>query len=44
MRHFQDVPNDLVKSVRSPTLVVVMTQEDAHYPELTARLIEEFLS
>lgn len=75
------MPNEVVQSVRSPTLIVVgdrdivrlehaveltrlisgarllilpgghgdylgeavMTQEDTHYPELTARLIEEFL-
>jgi pimeloyl-ACP methyl ester carboxylesterase len=81
MRNFRDVPNEVVQSVRSPTLIVVgdrdivrlehaveltrlisgarllilpgghgdylgeavMTQEDTHYPELTARLIEEFL-
>jgi len=81
MRNFKDVPNELVQSVRSSTLVVVgdrdivrlehaveltrlisgarllilpgghgdylgeavMTQEDTHYPELTARLIGEFL-
>jgi pimeloyl-ACP methyl ester carboxylesterase len=81
MRNFKDVPNELVQSVRSSTLVVVgdrdivrlehaveltrlisgarllivpgghgdylgeavMTQADTHYPELTARLIEEFL-
>jgi pimeloyl-ACP methyl ester carboxylesterase len=81
MRNFEDVPNELVQSVRSPTLVVVgdrdivrlehaveltrlisgarllilpgghgdylgeavMTQEDTRYPELTARLIGEFL-
>ena len=81
MRNFKDVPDELVKSVRSPALVVVgdrdivrlehaveltrlisgarllilpgghgdylgeavMTQEDTHYPELTARLIGEFL-
>jgi pimeloyl-ACP methyl ester carboxylesterase len=81
MRNFKDVPDELVKAVRSPSLVVVgdrdivrlehaveltrlisgarllilpgghgdylgeavMTQEDTHYPELTARLIEEFL-
>jgi len=81
MRNFKDVPNELVQSVRSSTLVVVgdrdivrlehaveltrlisgarllilpgghgdylgeavMTQEDTRYPELTARLIGEFL-
>ncbi len=81
MRSFKDVPDDLVKSVHTPTLVVagdrdivrpehaveltrlisgarllmlpgghgdylgeeVMTQRETHYPELTARLIEEFL-
>ena len=81
MRSFKDVPNELVNSVRSPTLVVVgdrdivrlehaveltrvisgarllilpgghgdylgeavMTQGGTRYPELTARLIEEFL-
>lgn len=81
MRNFEDVPNELVQSVRSPTLVVVgdrdivrlehaveltrlipggrllilpgghgdylgeavMTREDTRYPELTARLIGEFL-
>jgi pimeloyl-ACP methyl ester carboxylesterase len=81
MRNFKDVPDELVKSVRSPALVVVgdrdivrlehaveltrlisgarllilpgghgdylgeavMAQEDTHYPELTARLIGEFL-
>lgn len=81
MRSFKDVPDDLVKAVRAPTLVVagdrdivraehaveltrlisgarllmlpgghgdylgeaVMTQKNTRYPELTARLIEEFL-
>jgi pimeloyl-ACP methyl ester carboxylesterase len=81
MRNFRDVPDDLVRSVRAPTLIVlgdqdivrpehavgltrlisgarllilpgghgdylgeaVMTQKDTRYPELTARLIEEFL-
>lgn len=81
MRSFKDVPDDLVRSVRAPTLIVlgdqdivklehaveltrlipgarllilpgghgdylgeaVMTQKDTRYPELTARLIEEFL-
>jgi pimeloyl-ACP methyl ester carboxylesterase len=81
MRNFKDVPDDLVRSVRAPTLIVlgdqdivkpehaielvrlitgarllilpgghgdylgeaVMTQKETRYPELTARLIEEFL-
>ena len=81
MRSFQDVPDELVRSVRVPTLIVlgdrdivkpehaiklariisgarllilpgghgdylgelVMTQTDTHYPELSARLIEEFI-
>lgn len=81
MRRFQDVPDDSVRSVRAPTLIVlgdrdivkpqhalelarlipdarllilpgghgdylgeaVATQEDTRYPELTARLIGEFL-
>lgn len=81
MRNFEDLPNDLVASVRAPTLIVlgdrdivrlehalelarlipgarllilpgghgdylgevVMMQKDSRYPELTARLIEEFL-
>ena len=82
MRNFKDVPNDLVRSVRAPTLIVLgdqdivkpehaielarliagarllilpgghgdylgeavmMTQKATRYPELTARLIEEFL-
>ena len=81
MRNFQDVPDDVVRSVRAPTLIVlgdqdivrpdhaveltrliagarllilpgghgdylgeaVMTQQETHYPALTARLIEEFL-
>ena len=81
MRSFKDVPDDLVRSVRAPTLIVlgdrdivklehaieltrlisgarllilpgghgdylgeaVVTQKDTRYPELTARLIEEFL-
>jgi pimeloyl-ACP methyl ester carboxylesterase len=81
MQSFKDVPDDLVRSVRAPTLIVlgdqdivkvehaveltrliagarllilpaghgdylgevVMTQKDTGYPELTARLIEEFL-
>ena len=81
MRRFQDVPDDLVRSVRAPTLIVlgdhdivtpehaveltrliagarllilpgghgdylgelVMTQKRTRYPELTARLIDEFL-
>src|SRR5688572_21656152 len=81
MQSFKDVPDDLVRSVRAPTLIVlgdqdivklehaveltrlipgarllilpaghgdylgeaVMTQRDTHYPELTARLIAEFL-
>ncbi len=81
MRTFEDVPDDLVRSVHMPTLIVlgdqdivkpehavelarlisgarllilpgghgdylgeaVMTQKDSRYPELTARLIEEFL-
>ncbi|HYG61075.1 MAG TPA: alpha/beta hydrolase [Thermoanaerobaculia bacterium] len=81
MRNFKDVPDELVRSVRAPTLILVgdqdvvkpehaveltrlipaarllilpgghgdylgeavMTQKETHYPELTARLIEEFL-
>ena len=81
MRTFEDVPDELVRSVHAPTLIVlgdqdivkpehaveltrlisgarllilpgghgdylgeaVMTQKDSRYPELTARLIEEFL-
>jgi pimeloyl-ACP methyl ester carboxylesterase len=81
MRSFMDVPDDLVRSVRAPTLIVlgdqdivtlehaveltrlisgarllilpgghgdylgeaVMTQKHTRYPELTARLIDEFL-
>ncbi len=81
MLNFKDVPDDSVRSVRAPTLIVlgdqdivrpehaieltrlisgarlmilpgghgdylgeaVMTQKDTRYPELTARLIEEFL-
>jgi len=81
MRSFTDVPDDALKSLRSPTLVVagdrdivkpehavdltrlipgarllilpgghgdylgeaVTAPRDTHYPELTARLIEEFL-
>jgi pimeloyl-ACP methyl ester carboxylesterase len=81
MQNFKDVPDDLVRSVRAPTLIVlgdqdivkpehaveitrliagarllilpgghgdylgeaVMTQKETRYPELTARLIEEFL-
>ncbi|MFP5287713.1 MAG: alpha/beta fold hydrolase [Thermoanaerobaculia bacterium] len=81
MRSFKDVPDDLVRSVRAPTLIVlgdqdlvkpehaveltrliagarllilpaghgdylgeaVMTQRETRQPELTARLIEEFL-
>jgi pimeloyl-ACP methyl ester carboxylesterase len=81
MQSFKDVPDDAVRSVRAPTLIVlgdhdivkpehavemtrlisgarllilpgghgdylgeaVMTQTDTGYPELTARLIEEFL-
>jgi pimeloyl-ACP methyl ester carboxylesterase len=81
MRSFTDVPDDAVRSVRAPTLIVlgdrdivtlehaveltrlisgarllilpgghgdylgeaVMTQTQTRYPELTARLIEEFL-
>jgi pimeloyl-ACP methyl ester carboxylesterase len=81
MRSFQDVPDDAVRSVRAPTLIVlgdrdivrpehaveltglipgarllilpgghgdylgeaVMTRTPTRYPELTARLIEEFL-
>ena len=81
MRSFKDVPDDAVRSVRAPTLIVlgdqdivthehaveltrlipgarllilpgghgdylgeaVMTQKPTRYPELTARLIEEFL-
>lgn len=81
MRSFKDVPDELVRSVRAPTLIVlgdqdivkpehaleltrliagarllilpgghgdylgeaVVTQKETRYPELTARLIEEFL-
>jgi len=81
MQSFQDVPDDSVRSVRAPTLIVlgdrdivkpehaveltrlisgarllvlpgghgdyireaVMTQKHTRYPELTARLIDEFL-
>lgn len=81
MQSFKDVPDDMVRSVRAPTLIVlgdqdivkpehaieltrlisgarllilpgghgdylgeaVMTQKETHYPELTTRLIEEFL-
>jgi pimeloyl-ACP methyl ester carboxylesterase len=81
MQSFKDVPDDAVRSVRAPTLIVlgdhdivrpehaveltrlisgarllilpgghgdylgeaVMTQKQTQYPELTARLIEEFL-
>lgn len=81
MQSFKDVPDDAVRSVRAPTLIVlgdqdivtpehaleltrlipgarllilpgghgdylgeaVMTQQQTRYPELTARLIEEFL-
>lgn len=81
MRSFEDVPEELVRSIRAPTLIVlgdrdivkpehafeltrlipgarllilpgghgdylgeaVMTQADTPYPELTARLIAEFL-
>jgi pimeloyl-ACP methyl ester carboxylesterase len=81
MRNFKDVPDELVRSVRVPTLIVlgdrdivkpehaielarmisgarllilpgghgdylgelVMTQTDTRYPELSARLIEEFI-
>jgi pimeloyl-ACP methyl ester carboxylesterase len=81
MQSFEDVPDDAVRSVRAPTLIVlgdqdivkpehaveltrlisgarllilpgghgdylgegVMTQKHTRYPELTARLIEEFL-
>ena len=81
MQSFKDVPDDSLRSVRAPTLIVlgdqdivkpehaieltrlipgarllilpgghgdylgeaVMTQKDTGYPELTARLIEEFL-
>ena len=81
MQGFKDVPDDLVRSVRAPALIVlgdqdivrpehaveltrlisgarllilpgghgdylgeaVMTQRETRYPELTARLIEEFL-
>jgi len=81
MQSFKDVPDDLVRSVHAPTLIVlgdrdivtpehaivltrlipgarllilpgghgdylgeaVMTQKQTRYPELTARLIEEFL-
>ena len=80
MQSFKDVPDELVRSVRVPTLIVlgdqdivrpehaieltalisgarllilpgghgdylgeaVMTQKDSPYPELTARLINEF--
>ncbi|HKV08043.1 MAG TPA: hypothetical protein VJ725_07905 [Thermoanaerobaculia bacterium] len=45
---FKDVPDDLVRSVRAPTLVVLGDQdivkpEDSRDPELTARLVEELL-
>jgi pimeloyl-ACP methyl ester carboxylesterase len=81
MRNFTDVPGDLLRSIRAPTLIVlgdrdivrlehavelthaisgarllvlpgghgdylgeaVMTRGSNHYPELTARLIEDFL-
>ena len=81
MQSFKDVPDDLVRSVRAPTLIVlgdqdivkpehaveltrlisgarllilpgghgdylgeaVMTQKETRYPELTARMIAEFL-
>lgn len=81
MRNFKDVPDELVRSIQAPTLIVigdrdvvkpehavelsqlipgarllillgghgdylgeaVMTRTDTRYPELTARLIEEFL-
>lgn len=81
MRSFKDVPDDSVRSVRAPTLIVlgdqdivklehaveltrlipgarllilpaghgdylgeaVMTQKETRHPELTARLVEEFL-
>lgn len=81
MQSFKDVPDDLVRSVKAPTLIVlgdqdivkpehaveltrlisgarllilpgghgdylgeaVMTQKETRYPELTAKLIEEFL-
>jgi pimeloyl-ACP methyl ester carboxylesterase len=81
MQNFKDVPDDMIRSVRAPTLIVlgdqdivkpehaveltrlisgarllilpgghgdylgemVMTQTNTRYPELTARLIEEFL-
>jgi pimeloyl-ACP methyl ester carboxylesterase len=81
MRSFQDVPADILRAVRAPTLIVagdrdivtpehavelsrlipgarllilpgnhgdylgeaVMTQKPSRYPELTARLIDEFL-
>jgi pimeloyl-ACP methyl ester carboxylesterase len=81
MRNFKDVPDDLVRSIRAPTLIVlgdrdivkpehaveltgqisgarlmilpgghgdylgeaVATQRETDYPELTARLVEEFL-
>lgn len=81
MQTFEDVPDELVRSVHAPTLIVlgdqdivkpehaieltrlisgarllilpgghgdylgeaVMTQNETHYPELTARLISEFL-
>lgn len=82
MQNFEDVPGDLVRSIRAPTLIVlgdqdivrpehaveltrqisgarllilpgghgdylgevVMTRRDTRYPELTAKLIEEFLA
>ena len=81
MNNFKDVPDDLVRSVHAPTLIVigdqdlvkpehaieltrlisgarlmilpgghgdylgeaVMTKKETHYPELTARLVAEFL-
>jgi pimeloyl-ACP methyl ester carboxylesterase len=81
MRGFRDVPDEAVRAVRAPTLIVlgdrdvvkpehalelsrlidgarllilpgghgdylgeaVATQDDTGYPELTARLVEEFL-
>jgi pimeloyl-ACP methyl ester carboxylesterase len=81
MQNFEDVPDDMIRSVGAPTLIVlgdqdivkpehaveltrlisgarllilpgghgdylgemVMTQTNTRYPELTARLIEEFL-
>ena len=81
MRSFEDVPDELLRSVRAPTLILVgdrdivrpehalelsrlipdarlailpgghgdylgeavMTQSDTGYPELTAKLITEFL-